>query len=140
MIFTKKYRRTLLVVLGSLLMIGVLAACQTDEDVVAEYPIVLSTKLINEGRPIYQTNCASCHGDANTPPPMAAAPRHTADGHTWHHRDEQLVGWVLDGVPNGQIMPKFRGTLSELEVQAAIAYIKTFWPNDIIQMQARGEH
>ena len=104
------------------------------------YPIKPTTSLVNEGRPIYQANCGSCHGDARNPPPLPAAPAHTADGHTWHHNDSQLVSWVLDGVPNGQIMPRFRGTLSESEVQATIAYIKTFWPDEVVQMQARGMH
>ena len=134
-ILTQKAR---LIVIGAAISMVVLIGCGVESD--AEYPIVLTTSLINEGRTVYQTNCASCHGDATTPPPLPGAPRHTADGHTWHHGDQQLVGWVLDGVPTGQTMPKFRGTLSESDAQAAIAYIKTFWPNEIIQQQSRGMH
>ncbi len=136
-------------ILRSALLVGVVLAvillgCSSSDSVeIAEqdgsgYPIKPTTSLVNEGRPIYQANCVRCHGDALNPPPLPAAPVHTADGHTWHHTDSQLVGWVLDGVPNGQIMPRFRGILSESEVQATIAYIETFWPDEIIQMQARG--
>jgi mono/diheme cytochrome c family protein len=104
------------------------------------YAIDSSPEMIAEGRVVYQTNCANCHGDATTPPPLPGAPPHTADGHTWHHSDGQLVSWVLNGVPNGQVMPKFFGTLTQSEVEASIAFIKTFWPDEIVRMQARGMH
>lgn len=61
---------------------------------------------------------------------MAIAPRHSADGHTWHHQDRPLVGWVLDGVPVGQTVPEFKGKMPESDVRAAIAYFKPFWPNE----------
>ena len=138
-------------ILWSALLVGVvlvviLAACSSLDPLEvgkrddSGYPIKPTTSLVNEGKPIYEAHCASCHGDARNPPPLPAAPAHTVDGHTWHHNDRQLVSWVLDGVPNGQIMPRFRGILSESEVQATIAYIKTFWTDEVVQMQARGMH
>jgi len=91
-----------------------------------------------QGKPVYEQRCASCHGDATTPPPLKAAPSHGADGHTWHHQDRLLVQWVLDGVPLATVMPKWRGTLTEEEVRAVVAYIKSFWPEEIRQRQIEG--
>ena len=101
----------------------------------ADYPIVLTESLVEDGRVVYEANCAACHGDSTTPPPLPGAPTHSALGHTWHHQDRLLVEWILDGVPLAQVMPAFRGRLSEDEARSAIAYIKTFWPSEIIEMQ-----
>lgn len=112
-----------------------LAACGGSP---AAYPVVPTHSLVAEGRPLYETNCATCHGDATTRPPLKAAPTHQADGHTWHHPDRLLVEWVLDGVPLATVMPKWRGKLSPGEVRAVIAYIKTFWPEEIRERQTQG--
>ena len=103
-----------------------------------DYPIVPTDDLVARGKPIYQEKCATCHGDATTPPPLAAAPPHTQQGHTWHHPDRLLVEWILDGVPLAEIMPKWRGKLTEEEVRAVVAYIKTFWPEETIKQQTGG--
>lgn len=102
------------------------------------YPIVSTERLAALGKPVYATRCASCHGDAQTPPPLAAAPPHTDQGHTWHHQDRLLVEWILDGVPLATLMPKWRGTLTEDEVRAVVAYIKTFWSDEIRTRQTEG--
>ncbi len=117
-------------------LVFTVAACAGDGS--AEYPIVLSDSLVQDGRVVYEANCAACHGDSTTPPPLFGAPPHTVDGHTWHHQDRFLVEWVLDGVPLAQVMPPFRGTLSEDEARSAIAYIKTFWPDEVIRRQTEG--
>ena len=109
------------------------AACGGEDG--AEYPIVLSDSLVRDGQIVYEANCATCHGDSSTRPPLPGAPPHTVDGHTWHHADRFLVEWILDGVPLAQVMPTFRGSLSEQEVRSAVAYIKTFWTDEVVAMQ-----
>lgn len=104
----------------------------------SNYPILLTDPLVADGQIVYEANCAACHGDSTTPPPLPGAPTHSALGHTWHHQDRLLVEWVLDGVPLAQVMPTFRDVLSEDEARSAIAYIKTFWPDEIIEMQTEG--
>ncbi len=104
----------------------------------ATYPVETTPEQVARGAVVYAASCASCHGDATTRPPVATAPTHQADGHTWHHPDRLLVGWVLDGVPLAQVMPKFRGMLSEQDVRAVIAYIKTFWPGEVRLRQTEG--
>ena len=94
------------------------------------------------GRITYEQNCAKCHGDAATGEGVLPdTPVHGPEGHTWHHADRLLVDWILDGVPLATVMPTWRGRLTEDEVRAVVAYIKTFWPESIQQQQIRGsEH
>jgi mono/diheme cytochrome c family protein len=79
--------------------------------------------------------CASCHGTPDSPPPLPAAPPHTIEGHTWHHADRDLFNWVLDRPPLATPMPSFRGVLTEEEVLAVLAYIKSTWPPDVRERQ-----
>ncbi len=98
------------------------------------------------GRQIYARECASCHGvnlegqpdwrnrraDGKLP-----APPHDADGHTWHHGDDQLFALTKQGIaafaPPGyqSDMPAYGGKLSDAEIWAVLAYIKSRWPRDI---------
>ena len=116
-------------------LVTTLAACSGgDADA---YPIRPTQEFVTRGKPIYDLRCSSCHGDVRTRPPLASAPTHQADGHTWHHPDRLLVEWVLDGVPLAKTMPKWRGQLSEEDTRAVIAYIKTFWPTNVLEQQIR---
>jgi mono/diheme cytochrome c family protein len=114
-------------------MTGAALACGSSAETSSDggYPILPTDELVQIGQPLYEQNCASCHGDATTRPPVPFAPPHTDDGHTWHHPDRNLVDWILDGVPLATAMPEFRGQLTEQEVRAVVAYIKTFWPERI---------
>ena len=118
----------------ALLTISVVGCSSTAPDDSA-YPIQPSQTLIETGRPIYQANCAGCHGDGATPPRLPFVPSHGNDGHTWHHPDRSLVGWILDGTGQPSSMPAFRGKLTESEVRAVLAYIKSFWSDDVLARQ-----
>lgn len=62
--------------------------------------------LVLQGKKIYATNCASCHG-ANLegqsnwrqrlPNGRLPAPPHDVTGHTWHHADSLLIDIVKNG-------------------------------------------
>ena len=61
------------------------------------------------------------------------APPHDASGHTWHHPDRQLftitklgVNAVVPGYESD--MPGFEGVLSDDEISAVLAFIKSTWP------------
>jgi mono/diheme cytochrome c family protein len=108
-------------------------------------------QLIVLGRSVYAQQCASCHGtnlegQANwkerLPNGRLPAPPHDASGHTWHHPDKQLfeitkngASGILPGYESD--MPAFRGILSDHEIWAALAYIKSTWPDDIRMRQER---
>lgn len=94
------------------------------------------------GEELYRANCQSCHGDARTGAgALPGVPMHGPEGHTWHHSDRNLKEIILDGpgetgemmrrmmgVPESTPrMPAWRGTLSEEEVDAILAYIKQGW-------------
>ena len=61
------------------------------------------------------------------------APPHDASGHTWHHADRPLftitklgVGAVVPDYESD--MPAFEGILSDDEIVAVLAWIKSTWP------------
>lgn len=95
------------------------------------------------GRTIYDAQCAACHGaklegqpDWQMPLPSGRlpAPPHDATGHTWHHPDDILFRIVKEGtaaiVGGGyeSDMPGFADVLSDAEIRAVLAYIKSTWP------------
>lgn len=137
--FWLRHSRAVLVSVTVSIFVAV-TACGSSAQSVGDnsYPILPTDELVEVGRPLYQENCASCHGSATTRPPVPFAPPHTEDGHTWHHPDRNLVDWILDGVPLAVAMPEFRGRLTEQQVRSVLAYIKTFWPKHIQDQQIEG--
>lgn len=102
------------------------------------------------GQQLYAANCASCHG-ANLEGQRdwrrrgengrMPAPPHDATGHTWHHADRPLfiitklgVGAVVPGYESD--MPAFEGLLSDDEIVAILAWIKSTWPEPTRGFQA----
>lgn len=95
------------------------------------------------GAKVYAAHCASCHGANLEGQPnwkeklsdgKVPAPPHDDSGHTWRHTDRWLFQVVEAGmVPpfaksgHGSDMPGFRGKLSDDEIQAVLAYIKSRW-------------
>lgn len=102
-----------------------------------------SARTIALGQVIYADNCAVCHGadldgQPNWQTPLSSgrlpAPPHDAGGHTWHHPDEVLFDITKHGpaaiVGNDyeSDMPGFEGILTDDQIGAALAYIKSTWP------------
>lgn len=102
---------------------------------------------ITLGRVVYAENCASCHGEnlegeANwrkrKPSGQMPAPPHDETGHTWHHPDEILFGITKMGIssyaPAGykSDMPAFKNVLSDRDIWAVLAFIKSRWPETIL--------
>jgi len=104
---------------------------------------IASVEVVSQGRQIYSDQCAACHGtdlegqpDWRSPLPSGRLPPppHDASGHTWHHPDDVLFRIVKEGtaaiVGGGyeSDMPGFGGVLSDAEIRAVLAYIKSTWP------------
>ena len=102
-----------------------------------------SAQVIEQGRQVYADQCASCHGanlegqpDWRSPLPSGRlpAPPHDESGHTWHHADEVLFRIVKEGtaaIVGGSYesdMPGFADALSDAEIRAVLAFIKSTWP------------
>lgn len=98
---------------------------------------------IAQGHALYGAHCARCHGKNlegqpkwKTPLPSGRlpAPPHDKSGHTWHHSDEALAGITKLGLKPfagdnyESDMPAFGAILSDQEIEAILAYIKSTWP------------
>lgn len=99
------------------------------------------------GKKAYVDHCAACHGDrlqgqpnwrVRKPDGKLPAPPHDESGHTWHHPDKQLFQITKGGMkpplaPDGyeSDMPGFADTLSDAEIWAVLAFIKSQWPEKI---------
>lgn len=108
-------------------------------------------KQITAGETVYTIHCASCHG-ANlegeadwrlqNDDGSFRAPPHDDSGHTWHHTDKLLKETIVQGgkrlpanIGGTSNMPAFGEVLSEAEIIAVLAYIKSNWPEDIQEIQ-----
>ena len=91
-----------------------------------------------EGSDLYTANCQVCHGDRNGAGGRGGAPIHNERGHTWHHPDAQLRGWVLNGKLGfgSPGMPALGDKLTEPEVDAILTFIKSWWTTDQRDSQA----
>jgi mono/diheme cytochrome c family protein len=107
---------------------------------------VANSEQVALGQQVYATHCASCHGanlegqpnwKEELPTGGRPAPPHDASGHTWHHADSLLFEIISRGAqaftqpPKQYNMPAFGSILSDNEIWAVIAYLKTTWPPDI---------
>jgi mono/diheme cytochrome c family protein len=114
-----------------------------------------NAEQVTLGRQVYAANCASCHGanlegqpnwQQDLPTGGRPAPPHDATGHTWHHDDQSLFTTVKYGgqatSPQGyqSNMPAFGDSLSDNEIWATLAFIKSSWPPDIQAAQQQAGH
>lgn len=105
------------------------------------------------GRQLYDAHCASCHGTSlegqanwreRRPDGKLPAPPHDASGHTWHHTDDALFTVTRNGLAAmagagyQTDMPGFADRLSDDEIWAVLAYIKSRWPQAILARQPKG--
>lgn len=104
------------------------------------------------GRAVYEKTCASCHGvrlegqpnwQRRLPNGRMPAPPHDDAGHTWHHPDHVLFAITKYGVvpphaPPGyqSDMPAFQTLLSDDEIRAVLAYIKSHWSSEVMKWRA----
>lgn len=136
------------------------AALAQEEEKGAGPPAVAPVEFLGEevdpetirlGQELYAENCASCHGaDLEGQQPdwrrrlengRMPAPPHDASGHTWHHSDQSLLLITREGieavVPGYESdMPAFGDFLTDEEIRAVLAYIKSTWPAREREFQA----
>lgn len=106
---------------------------------------------VAQGAKLYAEHCASCHGtrlegqldwQTRSPNGRLPAPPHDASGHTWHHSDDQLFRLTKTGVkpplaPEGyeSDMPGFADVMSDRDIWAVLAFIKSSWPAPVRSRQ-----
>lgn len=111
-------------------------------------------QLVRRGEVLYKTHCASCHGVELEGQPnwrerdengFLPAPPHDVTGHTWHHTDALLFdvtkygSTAVIGSDYKSNMPGFEDKMSDGEIWAVLAYIKSTWPEDIQEIQSELE-
>jgi mono/diheme cytochrome c family protein len=105
------------------------------------------------GAKVYAQQCAACHGAKLEGQPdwrkrlangRLPAPPHDESGHTWHHPDQMLFGITKNGLVPPYApkdyetdMPAFGGKLTDEEIWAVLAYIKSHWTSrDVLDARA----
>jgi mono/diheme cytochrome c family protein len=105
------------------------------------------------GARVYAQQCATCHGAKLEGQPgwrrplpngRMPAPPHDESGHTWHHPDSLLFGITKRGLipPYAPAdyqsdMPAFGGKLSDDEIWAVLAFIKSHWTSkEVVETRA----
>lgn len=95
------------------------------------------------GKQLYGKYCVACHQsrlqgqpdwEKRLPSGRMPAPPHDESGHTWHHPDQVLFGIIRNGLvppyaPKGYAsdMPAFGDQLSDDQIWALLAFIKSHW-------------
>lgn len=136
--------RTLVLLLATFFL---LAGCARRNDVDDPRAEPDNPARVELGRVVYAGHCASCHGERlqgqpdwrrRLPNGRLPAPPHDDSGHTWHHPDAALFAMVRDGLvpplapPDYQSdMPAFRDRLSEEQIWAVLAWIKSHWSREV---------
>ena len=112
----------------------------------------LNPETVARGQTHYVTHCARCHGNNLEGQPgwqtrradgTIPAPPQNETGHTWQHPDRQIFDYIKLG---GGIfcrgderseMPAFGDDLTDPDIWAVIAFLKSTWPEDIRKKQMR---
>jgi len=104
------------------------------------------------GQQVYASFCSGCHGvnlegqpnwRQRLPMGNFPAPPHDDTGHTWHHPDQWLFEVVKFGGKHHaparyrSAMPAYQEMLSDAEIWAVLAFIKSRWPATIRAQQAQ---
>ncbi len=129
----------------SLLMIS--AAFYLSAQVHAQDKRWYTPQQVEQGEVVFKQNCAACHGqnaeltinwkqpDANgiyPPPPL------NGTAHAWHHDLDVLRQQIREGGQKyGGVMPPFGQVLSAEQIDMAISYFQSKWPDDLYQKWAK---
>lgn len=146
-------RTGVLVILVVMVVLAVIVLFWIDREPPAPVnsDVTETTSMVALGRTVYASQCAACHG-ANLegqpnwrerkPDGRLPAPPHDETGHTWHHDDATLFNLTkygfsaLVGRPVETDMPAYDGVLTDEQIRASLAYIKSRWPAQIQARQA----
>ncbi len=138
-----------LVIVGVLLIVTAVLLPKGDGEI--NTGDLSNRQFIAMGEEVYGTYCAACHGfDLEGQPEWQQpfedgsfkAPPHDETGHTWHHSDAYLVDSIKQGGARLEAsigvssMPAYSEILTDQQISAVLAYIKSEWPPEILEAQS----
>jgi mono/diheme cytochrome c family protein len=101
-------------------------------------------EMIQKGKPLYEQNCASCHGlkgqgtakvwseklpNGRFPPPPL-----NSEAHAYHHPLKALRFTIQNGGKYvGGVMPAFNEKLNDEDTDNIIAYFQNFWGDEFYE-------
>jgi mono/diheme cytochrome c family protein len=143
------------ILIGAVVVLAVLVLALlpglTDESAIAGAD-PKNHKQVALGKQVYADQCAACHGvnlegapnwRARDEDGYLPAPPHDASGHTWHHSDALLFKvtkegtQAIAGADYPTRMEGFGEALSDKEIWAVLAFIKSRWPAQLLARQQR---
>lgn len=149
-------RRRKTIALASILAgAGLFAACQpstqtaTPQATSSAGPVSrwYQAQQVTRGAEVFRQNCAACHGAnaegaPNWQKPGAdgkyPAPPLNGTAHAWHHPIASLQDTIRNGTARlGGSMPPWKDKLSEADIEAAIAWFQSHWPDELYATWAR---
>jgi mono/diheme cytochrome c family protein len=146
-----RWQSILLLVLGVTIPVpGVVASLQAQTTTPARQADPDNAEQVTLGQQVYTSFCTGCHGahlegqpnwQKKLPLGNFPAPPRDETGHTWHHADQ----WLFEIVKYGgkyhappryrSAMPAYQAMLSDTEIWAVLAFIKSHWPATIRAQQ-----
>lgn len=93
---------------------------------------VATAPIVADGRQVFATSCASCHGLDGTGAPGVAASL-VGSGAVLSRQPNNVIAVLLEGIgPSSDhgVMPSFRDRLTYDEIAAVTNYLRTAWGNN----------
>lgn len=88
--------------------------------------LISTSAFAADGAAIYKAKCASCHGANGDASTTAIGKkmnlRHLGSPEVQKQTDAELYAWTADGKNK---MPAYKGKLSEAEIKALVAFMRT---------------
>jgi mono/diheme cytochrome c family protein len=123
------------------LVIVLLTACDADGSAGAatslEPTATVTPDPVTQGHQVFVRICAQCHGEnAEGYANELNAPALDASEHAFHHPDQQIHDWIVNGkLGVGRQMPPLGDQLTDGEVHAVIDYLHTLWTEEQLTAQ-----
>ena len=99
----------------------------------------ITAESLFRGVRLFQQQCAQCHGPEAQGhpdwqnPKVVAAPPLNGTGNEWKRRKKDMIAIIKNGaMRNGeQIMPAWKGRLSDQDIEDIITWYQALWPTDV---------